>query len=100
MDLTKVRPVNGNVIVMDDPIEEKSSGGIFLPENRTGDSVITGTVISVSDRLDKEGNIIPSEIKENDKVIYKFTAGAGNSWKSNGSVWRAVNHEELLAIVS
>ena len=61
-------PLNENVLILPEEVEEKTAGGIILPDTASKEKPLTGTVKAI-------GNIENSEISVGDKVIYKQYSG-------------------------
>jgi chaperonin GroES len=94
-----LKPINGQVIVIDIKKPEKTESGIYIPDNSSPDMVVEGVVVESSSWRDKE-HIIEPEIKKGDKVMYSFHSGAGNTMiLDDGSVCRIVRYSEILAKV-
>ncbi len=97
MKLKNLRPLNGQVFVIDDKVEEKTKSGIYLPDNKTPELIITGTVVAASD-IREEGKTRPADVEKGDKVFYSFYAGAGSTFESDkGDLIRIVKHTEIVA---
>lgn len=94
-----MKPVNGNILVKDTKQKTKTRGGLFLPETRMADQVVTGTIQGLSKPwTDKKGNQREINfVEKGDLVLYKFTAGAGNAFEIDGKLYRLIREEEILA---
>jgi chaperonin GroES len=98
MKAKDLKPINGQVLVVDDQKEEKTKSGIYIPDNTAPERVITGMVLAVSKEKDKEGREIEPEIAEGDKVFYSFHAGAGSGFKGeDDKLYRVIRQSEILA---
>lgn len=67
----KIRPLDGKVLLKEDPKEEVSAGGIIIPPTaKDGKYTVTAKVIAVGlgKRLEN-GERMPVEIKKGDKVL-------------------------------
>jgi len=67
MEMTRLKPVNGHVLLRLDEKSEKSTGGIILLDESKKPST-TATVLGV-------GNGIDDEIKPQERVVVKPYAG-------------------------
>lgn len=95
-------PLNGNLLVKDDPEPEKSKGGIILPGSDTKLAITrTGVVLKSSAIRLSDGKIIPADVKAGDRVLYNFLAGIkGMSEKAeDGSYYRIIEHNTIIAKV-
>lgn len=102
INIEKIKPLNGNILVRDDSKSEKSSGGIYIPQNTSPETIVKGTVISVSDPwINSEGKEEKVDnIEAGDTVLYSFHAGAGNgTWEDEGTIYRVLRSIEILAEV-
>ena len=64
----KIKPIGDRVLVKMEAVEEKTAGGIFIPETAQ-EKTQTGTVIEVGD--DKDA----ITVKKGDKIMYDKYAG-------------------------
>lgn len=94
---TNIKPLFDNVLIKPIKAEEKSIGGIYLPENTKKESQ-TGEVVAVGDGAhDENGKIIPMIIKVGQKVMY--AKWGGNEVKVGNEEWKLVKQSDILAIV-
>jgi co-chaperonin GroES (HSP10) len=98
MDFKKIIPVNGLIVVVDDPVEEKK-GSIFIPETADKEGAIIGTVLETSCFMLQDGTYMDPEMEIGDKVIYPQHAGAACTFKKDGKLYRTLRHNEIMAIV-
>ena len=98
MEIEKLKPLNGNILVLDDAAEEKTSGGIYIPDAAVED-IKYGHVLAASSWVTKEGVTIEPEVKKGDRVLYRNVAGAGNCFKEDSSMYRILSPVEILAVV-
>ena len=93
----KVKPVGDRVLVKPSSGEEKTKGGIVLPDTAK-EKPQEGLVVAVgSGKLLDNGQRVALEIKEGDKVIYsKF---AGTEVKLNDEEHLILSERDILAIV-
>jgi chaperonin GroES len=77
--------------------EEKSAGGIILPETAKEKPQI-GEVMAIGDGArDEHGKLIPMVVKIGQKVMY--TKWGGNEVKVGNDEWKLVKQSDILAIV-
>lgn len=78
--------------------EEKTIGGIYLPETAKEKPQIAEIIEIGNDGFDRNGNPIKIEVKAGDKVLVdKY---AGTEVKIDGEEFIIVNAAEILAVVS
>ena len=93
----EVRPLHDRVLVERLPEEEKSKGGIIIPDTAK-EKPIQGKVIAVgTGRVTEDGKIRPLEVKKNDKVL--FGKYAGTEIKIEGSEYLMMREEDILGII-
>lgn len=74
-----ITPLNDRIVVERSEAEEKTSGGILLPDSAK-DKPQQGKVLAVGPgRLTKDGQRHPLQVKVGDKVL--FTTWAGDEFK-------------------
>jgi chaperonin GroES len=94
-----IKPLFDNILVKPLKAEEKSAGGIYLPQNAQEKPQI-GEIMALGDGIyDSQGNAIPMDksLKVGVKVMY--TKWGGNDVKVNGEEWKLVKQTDILAIV-
>ena len=71
----KIKPLADRVIIKPSPAEEKTKGGIILPDTAKEKPVI-GEVVAVGPgKVSEEGTKIAPEVKVGDKVLYGKYSG-------------------------
>ena len=92
----KLRPLNDRVLIKRIASEEKTAGGLFIPETAK-EKPQEGLVVAVGEgrHLDN-GKIRPLEVKEGDKVF--FRKYAGNEITIDGVEHTILREEEILAV--
>lgn len=93
----KIRPLNDRVLVLRTDGEEKTSGGIIIPDTAK-EKPQEGKVVAVGPgKLNADGERIPLEIKENDLVL--FGKYAGNDIMVDGVEHIIMREDDILGIV-
>ena len=93
----KLKPLYDRVVVKKIELEQKTAGGIILPDTAKEESQI-GEVVAVGEgRLLENGEIRPLKVKEGDKVL--FSKYAGSEVKIDGEELLVIREEDILAIV-
>jgi chaperonin GroES len=94
----KVVPLGANVVVKRLASEEKTAGGIVLPDSAQ-EKPRQGRVLSVGDgRLLPNGTRVRHQVSEGDRVL--FGSYGGTEVEVNGEDLLIMNESEILAIVS
>jgi chaperonin GroES len=93
----KVVPLHDRIVVSRTEAEEKTAGGIIIPDTAK-EKPQEGKVIAVgAGRLDKDGNKIPMEIKAGDRVL--FARWAGTELKIDGKEYMIMKEEDILGVI-
>lgn len=93
----KIVPLNDKIIVKRLEAEEKSKGGIVLPDSAR-EKPRQGKVLSIGDgKLLADGSRQQFAVKEGDKVL--FSSWAGNEVKVEGEELLIMTEDDLLAVV-
>jgi chaperonin GroES len=96
--MMKITPLNDRLVIQRFEAEEKTAGGILLPDTAK-DKPQKGKVLNVGPgRLDKNGKRVPPQVKEGDVVL--FTNWAGDEFKgSSGENVLLMREEDVLAVL-
>ncbi len=92
-----VRPLYDRVIVKRLDAEEKTAGGLFIPDTAK-EKPIQGQVIAVGNgkRTDK-GEVLALEVQVNDRVL--FGKYSGTEIKLEGEERVILREDEILAVI-
>jgi chaperonin GroES len=93
----KVRPLHDRVIVQRLEEEEKTKGGIIIPDTAK-EKPIEGKVIAVgAGKINKDGKKVALEMKKGDRVLYaKY---GGTEVKIDGEEYLIMKEDDILAII-
>lgn len=93
----KVRPLGDKVLIKRLEAENKTAGGIVLPESAK-EKPKRGRVIAVGDgKLLDTGERAKLQVKANDEVL--FTSYAGTEVKISGDEFVIMDESDILAIL-
>jgi chaperonin GroES len=93
----KVTPLNDRVLVLRIEEEEKSAGGIIIPDTAK-EKPQEGKVVAVGPgKLDEEGKRISMDVKQNDRVL--FSKYGGTEIKIDGVEHLILRQDDILGIV-
>ncbi len=94
----KIVPIGANVVVKRLAEEEKTAGGIVLPD-AAREKPRQGRVLSLGDgRLLPDGARVRHQVQEGDRVLFNSYAGA--EVKVNGEELLVMSEDEILAVLS
>lgn len=92
-----IRPLGDRVLVEAIAREEKTASGIVLPDTAK-EKPQEGKVVAVgSGTLNKDGQRVPLEVKEGDRVL--FSKYAGTEIKYDGKEYLIMKESDIHAIV-
>ncbi len=86
------KPLNDRVLVKRSDLEEKTAGGLFIPESAK-EKPSQAKVIAVG-----SGTRVPLEVKEGDIVL--FGKYVGTELKYEGEEYLVLREEDILAVLS
>ncbi|MEO6946775.1 MAG: co-chaperone GroES [Nitrobacter sp.] len=97
MAKTKFRPLHDRVVVKRTDAEEKTKGGIIIPDNAK-EKPSQGEVVAVGPGgRDEAGKLIPIDIKVGDKVL--FGKWSGTEIKLDGEDVLIMKESDIMGIV-
>jgi chaperonin GroES len=93
----KIRPLHDRVIVKRMEGEEKTKGGIIIPDTAK-EKPVEGKVIAVgSGKLLENGKKAPLQVKEGDRIL--FGKYSGTEVKIDGEEHLIMREDDIIAIV-
>ncbi len=70
----KIKPLADRVVVKPAPAEEKTKGGIIVPDTAK-EKPVWGEVVAVGPGRVEDGKVITMEVKTGDKILYGKYSG-------------------------
>jgi chaperonin GroES len=93
----KFRPLHDRVLVRRASNDEKTAGGIILPENAQ-EKPMEGEVIAIgSGHINDNGDVRPLDVKKGDKII--FSKWAGTEVKIDGEDLMVMKESDIIGII-
>jgi chaperonin GroES len=93
----KLQPLNDRVVVQREASEEKTAGGIVLPDTAK-DKPARGTVVSVGNgKILEDGKRSELQVKVGDRVI--FSSYAGETFKVSDEELLLMREDDILAVI-
>jgi chaperonin GroES len=93
-----IKPLSDHILIEVIKEEEKTRGGIFLPETAEKERSEQGKVIATGPgKKTNDGKIIPMSVKEGDRVL--FTKYGPNEIKVDNKEYLIAKEEDILAII-
>ena len=94
---TKIRPLQDRLIVKRVKEEEKTKGGIIIPDSAK-EKPIEGEVLAVGNgKILENGNVRKLDIKEGDRVL--FGKYAGTEVKVDGEDHLILREDDILGVI-
>jgi len=92
-----IRPLGDRIVVKAVDAEEKTKGGIILPDSAK-EKQQKGKVLAVGNgRILDNGTRVPLDIREGDTVLY--SKYGGTEIKIDGETYLIVNERDVLGII-
>jgi chaperonin GroES len=93
----KIRPLHDRLIVRRVKEEEKTKGGLYIPDTAK-EKPVEGTVIAVGNgKLLEDGTVRKLDIKEGDRIL--FGKYSGNEVKIDGEEHLILREDEVLGVI-
>jgi chaperonin GroES len=97
MAKTKFRPLHDRVVVRRVESEEKTKGGIIIPDTAK-EKPQEGEIIAVgSGARDESGKLVPLDVKSGDRVL--FGKWSGTEVKLNGEDLLIMKESDIMGII-
>jgi chaperonin GroES len=97
MAKTKFRPLHDRVVVRRVESEEKSSGGIIIPDTAK-EKPQEGKIIAVgSGARDEAGKLVPLDVKAGDRIL--FGKWSGTEVKLNGEDLLIMKESDIMGVI-
>jgi chaperonin GroES len=94
----KIRPLADRLVVKRTKEEDKTKGGIIIPDSAK-EKPVEGTVVAVGNgKILKDGKQRPLDVKAGDRVL--FGKYAGTEVKIDGEEHVMLREDDVLAVVS
>ncbi|QEL14509.1 co-chaperone GroES [Limnoglobus roseus] len=92
-----ITPLNEKIVVERMQAEDKTAGGIILPDNAK-EKPKQGKILSLGEgKVLENGKRAPFQVKVGDKVL--FTSYAGNEVTVDGKELLVMSEDDILAVV-
>ena len=93
-----VRPLHDRILVRRMAEDEKTAGGLFIPDSAK-EKPQKGEIIACGKgRVTEDGKVLPLEVKAGDRVL--FGKYAGTELKLNGEELLMMREEDILGIIN
>ncbi len=93
-----IQPLADRVVVKPKPKEEKTKGGIFLPDTASKERPMQGEILAVGPgRRTDAGKLIPMQVAVGQQVL--FAKYAGTEFKIDDQEYLILQERDILGII-
>lgn len=93
----KVRPLYDRILLRRIEAEERTKGGIIIPDSAKEKPLVASVVAVGAGRIDDDGDVTPLTVKAGDRVL--ISKYAGTEVKIDGNEHLIVREDDVLGIV-
>jgi chaperonin GroES len=94
---TKIRPLQDRIIVKRLKEEEKTKGGLYIPDSAK-EKPVEGTVLAVGNgKVLEDGTVRRLDVKEGDRVL--FGKYSGTEVKLDGEEHLILREDDILGVI-
>jgi chaperonin GroES len=93
----KIKPLSDRVVIEALEAEDKTSGGIYLPETAKEKPQMGKVVAAGAGKITDAGELVKLEVKVGDKVLYGKYSGTDVTF--DGKDYLIVRESDILAII-
>ena len=93
----KFRPLHDRVVVKRIDAEEKSAGGIIIPDTAK-EKPMEGEIVAVGPGArDEKGTLVPLDVKKGDRIL--FGKWSGSEVKLDGEDLLIMNESDIMGVI-
>ncbi len=92
-----IRPLHDKILVKRLQEEEKTKGGIIIPDTAKEKPMEGEVVAAGKGRVTEEGKVVALDVKAGDRVL--FSKYAGTEVKIEGTEYLIMREEDILGII-
>ena len=96
MEISKIRPLEDNIVVEPLEREQRSASGIVIPDT-SKEKPQEGLVIAVGPGKVDDGKLVSPNVKVGDHVLYK--KWGGNEIKVGSKEYLVVKSDDVMAVI-
>src|SRR2546425_12810648 len=96
--MTKIRPLHDRVVVKRLDAENKSAGGIVIPDT-AGEEPDQGEVVAVGKgKILEDGKVRALDVKDSDRI--QFGKNSGQAVKVEGTEYLVMREDDIMGVVA
>src|ERR1700677_3548931 len=93
-----VQPLHDRILVQRLAEEEKTAGGLYIPDNAKEKPQQAIVIATGKGRVLDDGKVVPVAVKKGDKVL--FSKYSGTELKFGGKDYLMIREEDVLGIIN
>ena len=93
----KIRPLHDRVLVKRIEAEDKTAGGLIIPDTAKEKPIQAEVVAVGADKRDKDGKLHAPEVKAGDRIL--FSKYSGSEVKIDGEEHLIMREDDILAVI-
>jgi chaperonin GroES len=93
----KIRPLHDRIVVKRKAEEEKTAGGLYIPESAKERPVEAEVIAVGNGKLLEDGSLRPLGVKAGDRIL--FGKYAGNEIKLDDVEYLIMREDDILAVI-
>jgi chaperonin GroES len=93
----KIRPLHDRVLVKRIEAEEKTAGGLIIPDTAKEKPIQAEVVAVGAGKRDKDGKLHAPEVKAGDRIL--FSKYSGTEVKIDGEEHLIMREDDILAVI-
>lgn len=93
----KVKPLHDRVLVKRIEEEQKTKGGIIIPDTAKEKPQMGEVIAAGGGKKTEDGKVIPLDVKKGDRIL--FSKYAGNEIKIEGVELLIMREEDILGVI-
>jgi chaperonin GroES len=96
--IMQIQPLGDRVVVKPKPKEEKTKGGIYLPDTASKERPMEGSVMAIGPgRRTDEGKLIPMNVQVGQQVL--FAKYAGTEFEIDDQEFLILQEKDILGVI-
>jgi len=93
----KIKPLQDRVLVLRTEKDEKTAGGVIIPDTAKEKPQEGKVVAAGPGKRDKDGKLVPLDVKTGDQIL--FSRYAGNEVKIDGVEHLIMREDDILGVI-
>ena len=95
----KIRPLQDRVLVKRLEEEEKTKGGIIIPDTAKEKPQMGKVIAAGKGKKTEEGKVIPLDVKAGDKILFSKYSGTEVKTEEQGAEYLIMAEDDILCVL-